>query len=144
MLTVSMLAMLLHLTVWPCKDRRANIAGIVSNVALVSLHSKSYARYVRSGQIYTSWGSTIFYEHFRLCRKPSSVLDSSGGNDYYSGYSFITHSRACATLLLITTIIRRNNCFRKNERLEGSKLMCCSHQDNHTPVIHMYGKRKQF
>ena len=37
MLTVSMLAMLLHLTAWPCKDRRANIAGIVSNVALVTV-----------------------------------------------------------------------------------------------------------
>ena len=37
MLTVSVIAMLLHLTVWPCKDRRANIAGIVSNIALVTV-----------------------------------------------------------------------------------------------------------
>ena len=134
MLTVSMLAMLLHLTAWPCKDRRANIAGIVSKRSVsYRLHDKSHAHYVRSGQIYTSWRGTIFYEHFRFGRKPSSVLDSSGGDDYYSGYFFITHSWAHSAFLLIVTIIKRNKGFRmfprcfRNDGLESGKLQCCSH-----------------
>ena len=73
MLTVAMVALLIHLTAWPCKERRANFAGIVSNVALVTVciinlmrATFEVAQFLPFGEVQHFMAILDFVEHLLL------------------------------------------------------------------------------
>ena len=92
MLTMSMCAMLLHLTAWPCKDKRANIAGIVSNVALVTVclinlmrAMFEVAKFIPRGEVLYLLSATKLR---RLCFYTClSVILFTGGGGYLGRYT---------------------------------------------------------